>query len=184
MVTFCGQDKFAKLYKLGLDKKMNVVIEIEKEQAKFAQRKKIYTGGLILSIVLFLLGATLMVVLSPDEYDFWQWILIGLATIYIWGLIYFVSVPYKTVRQYEAFYRSYTRGIVEHEKLTIIAHDTDIKINKNGLEVTTLKTTFVDKNKSFERDVYVLSNNISLSAGTNIRAHLFCNVLLGYEVLE
>lgn len=163
---------------------MNIVIEIEKERAKYAQRKKRYSVGLILSAVLFLLGAALMIVLSPDEYGLWQWLLIGVATIYIWGLIYFVSVPYKVVRQYEAFYRSYTRGITEREKLTVVGHNTDIKINKNGLEVTTLKTTFVDKNQSFERDIYVLDKNLSLPSGTNINAHLFCNVLLGYEVLE
>jgi hypothetical protein len=82
------------------------------------------------------------------------------------------------VRQYEAFYRSYTRGLTEREKLTVVGHNTDIKINKNGLEVTTLKTTFVDKNQSFERDIYVLGKNLSLPSGTNINAHLFCNVLL------
>lgn len=161
---------------------MEVVLEIEKEQTKFAKRKKKYNFLLILSLVLFLLGAALMVVLSPDEYFTLQWILIILATLYIWGLIYFISVPYKMVKQYDAFYRSYSRAIIEHEKLTITDFDSTIKINKSGLEVCTLKTTCIDKNIVFEREVYVTDEKFFLPKGTIIKARLFRNVLLGYEV--
>ncbi|MFA5481454.1 MAG: hypothetical protein WC282_03650 [Bacilli bacterium] len=163
---------------------MEVVLEIEKERAKFAKRKKRYRFLLIFSLALFLLGATLMVVLSPDEYSTLQWVLIILATLYIWGFIYFISVPYKMVKQYDAFYRSYSRGIIEHEKLTITDFDSKIKIDKSGLEVCTLKTTCKDKNIVFDRDVYVTDEKLSLPKGTIIKARLFRNVLLDYEVSE
>lgn len=163
---------------------MEVVLEIEKEQTKFAKRKKKYNFLLILSLVLFLLGAALMIVLSPDEYSLLQWMLIILATFYIWGLIYFISVPYKMVKQYDAFYRSYSRAIIEHEKLTITGFDSRIRIDKSGLEVCTLKTTCIDKNIVFDRDVYVTDDKFSLPKGTIIKARLFRNVLLDYEVSE
>ena len=65
-----------------------------------------------------------------------------------------------------------------------ISPNRKIKIDKNGLEVFTLKTTFIDKNMVFDRDVYVLNENFALPEGTVIKARLFRNVLLDYEVCK
>ncbi|MDD3938449.1 MAG: hypothetical protein PHU55_01685, partial [Bacilli bacterium] len=68
--------------------------------------------------------------------------------------------------------------------LTITGFDSRIRIDKSGLEVCTLKTTCIDKNIVFDRDVYVTDDKFSLPKGMIIKARLFRNVLLDYEVSE
>jgi hypothetical protein len=163
---------------------MQIVIEIEKERDKYAKRQRLYGQLIILSFVLFLVAITLGVLFSPENYGWLQWLLIGVATLYIWGMIYFISVPYKVAKQYAAFFRGYTRQIVEHETFTVVGFEGDRKINKSGLEVSTLKVTFADKTHTYERDVYVFNDTLKLEAGAQIKAHLFANVLLAYEVIS
>jgi len=159
------------------------LIDVKKESeiARFLKQKEL-TIFIVISLLVFS-GVTLAIVFSKEEYTLLLWILIAVLTLYIWGALYFFSVPFKQARRYDHFYQSALNGLLSEDTVevcSVIAGN----ISKDGLEAKQLVTQFKENGKIYERDFYLLKGQFDLKEGTRIKAKSFSGVLLAYEVVS
>jgi hypothetical protein len=155
-----------------------------KKESEIARSLKQKELTIFIAISLFVFsGVTLAIVFSKEEYTLLLWILIAVLTLYIWGTLYFFSVPFKQACRYDRFYQSALKGLLSEDTVEVRSLVTG-NISKDGLEAKQLVAQFKENGKTYERDFYLLKGQLNLKEGTRIKAESFSGVLLAYEVLS
>jgi hypothetical protein len=159
------------------------VVDVAKQNAKYAALKTKWLSIFIGISALFLAFVVTAILLSPEHYDVLMWALIALGTLYVWWTLYFFSVLYREILHYHRFYENALHGLRDEETLTIVSVDPSSNLTKEGLDASLIKGSFKENGKTYERDLYVLNSPLSLQAGQVVRVKSFDSVLLSYEVL-
>lgn len=160
------------------------VVDIENSKANYLEQKKkalLYFGGASLLVVLALIFG---IIYSPENYLLLMWILIVIATLYIWGTLYFLTVPYKKIRQYCRFYTAASSGLKDNEEVTFLGYQKEKELSKDGLSAQVMKTNFKENGIIYERDFYVIGELPEIKENSKIVVQSFSSVLLAYEVKE
>lgn len=163
---------------------MITLLELKKE--KVASTKKLRKETLLVSGVsmFFLAVLCLAIVFSQEDYRLLEILLILAGTLYLWWLLYELSVPYKEALQKKRFYENAEKGLHEEKEVTVVSYEAKTSLSKNGLEAGLLKTSYLENGRSFERDYYIYGVGYPFQAGSKIRASSTSGVLVSFEVIS
>jgi hypothetical protein len=159
------------------------LIDVKKESEIVSLKRKRELFGFAVVSFLFIGGVALGIVFSKDDYVVLLWLLILAMTFYIWGTLYFFSVPYKRVCRYDRFYRGALQGLISEEIVEFVSFDPDKTTSKDGIEARQVIAEIHENGKIYERDFYLLEGRLNLAERTRIKVESFSGVLLSYEVL-
>ena len=163
---------------------MIVLLDSRKEEAEAKKQKDRFLSLFVLLSSLLLLGLTLGIIYSPEDYLILEIVLISLLTIYLWGTIYFFSSPYREAKKRFLFFHASLDGLREEEEVEVLEVEKDQSLTKEGLNAFLLKGQIKEKDKVYQRDIYLINDAPGLKKGLKIKAVTFNNVLFSYEVLS
>ncbi|MCI2111420.1 MAG: hypothetical protein LKK13_03655 [Bacilli bacterium] len=158
---------------------MRKLLDIEKETEYWGARRRAGIWLMVFVSLAYLTLLTLCLFLSGEEYLAEMWVCVGVGVAYVWWLLYFLTVPFRERNKRFRFFLSAETGLRETSLVSVIGQGEPVE--KEGIDMIPLKTSFSEGNRTFERDFYLMGGSVRLLPGSKVRIESFSNVVLAIE---